>query len=663
MINWFCHMYPYGNLHELNLDWVIDTVKKGEKEIADFIGVNTIKYANPILWNITSQYEANTVVVDGQTGNAYISVKAVPSGVHLNRDEYWTQIYNYADVVDTLREQIAYNEGENTTATRPYSVNDLVFVNGNLYRVIHSMIAGDSFVVDSNVVDTTINVELGRLREDIEDEATTRENADDTLQGNIEAEANARENADDTLQGNIEAEASARESADDTLQGNIEAEASTRESADDELLNLITSIHMSIPSILDFGVENNGTTDNTNALNSLNSGIYYLPNGTYLYSDIVELENITLIGESVDGVIFENVASESIQEIHVTDSVLYNITFNDNSTIVNNSAVIRLLGNNSVVSKCKINLSNEGHIGVSVNTKGLIDNCVINGNTTALFGIYANTNTTSVKVTNSEIYGFWLNGIYTESKKLSVDNVHLHDNHYQVTPNGGGQICVTGESAGVATYNISNCFIESPSGTSTYAIETFNATGIITSNLLQGNTTAPTIRIQQSANDCIIGNTIMGGSRGIEIVGGATRKASTLIEGNTFANTIVCVYCADLVNGVVAIGNNTNNIPFYGGNSFKAFLNYQTNGSTLISNTTTNVATIDIPFDITRIGGGVMVDLTVYCNGQFYPILGRLTNAGFVPFIPSSTIGVSLSGTTLTITGVGSYIEVWYRFY
>ena len=225
MINWFCHMYPYGNLHELNLDWVIDTVKRGEKEIADFIGVNTIKYANPILWNITSQYEANTVVVDGQTGNAYISVKAVPSGVHLNRTEYWTQIYNYANVIDTLREQITYNEGESTTATRPYSVNDLVFVNGDLYRVIHSMIAGDSFVVDSNVVDTTINTELGRLREDIDDEANARESADDTLQANIEAEASARESADDTLQANIEMEASARNNEDVELNARIDSVA------------------------------------------------------------------------------------------------------------------------------------------------------------------------------------------------------------------------------------------------------------------------------------------------------------------------------------------------------------------------------------------------------------------------------------------------------
>ena len=235
MINWFNHMYPYGNLHELNLDWVIATVKNGEKEIADFIGINTIKYADPILWNIESQYEANTVVVDGQTGNAYISVKAVPSGVHLSREEYWTQIYNYADVVDTLREQIAYNEGESTTATRPYSIDNLVFVNGILYRVIAPMIAGDSFVADSNVVQTTINAEILRLHGFITDEVSSRQSADTTLQGNIDAEASARQSADTTLQGNINTEASARQSADTTLQANIEAEASARQSADTTL--------------------------------------------------------------------------------------------------------------------------------------------------------------------------------------------------------------------------------------------------------------------------------------------------------------------------------------------------------------------------------------------------------------------------------------------
>ena len=192
MINWFNHCYPYTNFHELNLDWVIMTVKKGEADIKDFIGLNTIKYADPILWDITRQYEANTVVVDPTTGNAYISTKAVPYGTHINNTDYWTQIYNYADVVDTLRDQIAYNEGLSTTATRAYSVGDLVFTNNLLYRVVAPMIAGDSFVPDSNVVKTTITDEIVNIN-------ATHE----SLQNAIEAEATARENADTVLQNAI----------------------------------------------------------------------------------------------------------------------------------------------------------------------------------------------------------------------------------------------------------------------------------------------------------------------------------------------------------------------------------------------------------------------------------------------------------------------------
>lgn len=195
--------YPNSNNEILNLDWLEYTVKHLSEEVKNFINLNTIKYADPILWDITMQYEANTVVVDGRTGNAYISTRAVPSGVQLNRTEYWTQIYNYADVVDTLREQIAHNEGESTTATIAYSVNDLVFVGGELYRVIAPMIAGDSFVVNSNVEKTTIENELERLQTNIGNEATARNNADILLQTNIDNEAIARANADNALRTEI----------------------------------------------------------------------------------------------------------------------------------------------------------------------------------------------------------------------------------------------------------------------------------------------------------------------------------------------------------------------------------------------------------------------------------------------------------------------------
>ena len=274
MINWFNHCYPYTNFHELNLDWVIYTVKKGEADIKNFIGLNTIKYADPILWDITRQYEANTVVVDPTTGNAYISTKAVPYGTHINNTDFWTQIYNYADIIDTLREQIAYNEGLSTTATRAYSVDDLVFTNNLLYRVVAPMIAGDSFVADSNVVKTTINDELLR-------ESASRKSADETLQDNIDAEVLAREGADDILQGNIDAEATAREDADGVLQDNIDAEVLAREGADNDIIDMINNLDVN--HVYNQSTPDSGLTSNI----GLKAGTYNITENTTINAQLV----------------------------------------------------------------------------------------------------------------------------------------------------------------------------------------------------------------------------------------------------------------------------------------------------------------------------------------------------------------------------------------
>ena len=62
--------YPYTDSGHYNSDWLIKVVKELINEIDNFVNLNKIKYANPIGWDITRQYETNTVVVDNRTGNA-----------------------------------------------------------------------------------------------------------------------------------------------------------------------------------------------------------------------------------------------------------------------------------------------------------------------------------------------------------------------------------------------------------------------------------------------------------------------------------------------------------------------------------------------------------------------------------------------------------------
>ena len=82
-------LYPYTNFHELNQDWILGILKKFENELKQAIDYKTIHYADPLQWNITTQYAPNTVVVDENTGIAYISKDAVPSGILLSDKNYW----------------------------------------------------------------------------------------------------------------------------------------------------------------------------------------------------------------------------------------------------------------------------------------------------------------------------------------------------------------------------------------------------------------------------------------------------------------------------------------------------------------------------------------------------------------------------------------------
>lgn len=191
--------FPYTNLHDLNLDWIVHELEKLTTDVQDFISINAIKYADPIQWDITSQYEKNTVVLD-KDGNAYLSVQPVPAGVSLDRTEYWTNIGNFSALWESVKQAITIpDEGHETTASAPRAVNDLVWVDGKLLEVLQPMIAGDKYVVGRNcrvysmqIMLTELHSSLGeflsslvQLDTAIQNEQTAREAADSTLEKKV----------------------------------------------------------------------------------------------------------------------------------------------------------------------------------------------------------------------------------------------------------------------------------------------------------------------------------------------------------------------------------------------------------------------------------------------------------------------------------------------
>lgn len=142
--------FPYTNFHELNLDWILSTIKELDSKIDEFVQTNVLTYADPIQWNITTQYAKNTVVV-GPDGTAYMSIAPVPTNILLTNTDYWQPIFNYAETVTVLKKQIAATDmGDSNSALVPVPLGRLFWRLNTLYRATKSLNPGDGFVLGVN---------------------------------------------------------------------------------------------------------------------------------------------------------------------------------------------------------------------------------------------------------------------------------------------------------------------------------------------------------------------------------------------------------------------------------------------------------------------------------------------------------------------------------
>jgi hypothetical protein len=342
------HKAPYTNFHDLNLDWIMDELNEFNTKLTNFVSLATIKYANPIQWDITSQYEANTVVVDSN-GNAYLSVQPVPSGVSLDRTEFWTKIGNFDELWADVKRAITPNdEGHSPTATAARAVNDLVWVNGALVRVTRAMIAGDAYVPGSNCVSSSTNEVLHYLitafNEGLSAEKTAREDADTQLQKDIDNETQARKDADTQLQTDIDNETQARKDADTQLQTDIGNETQARKEAIDDLKKSTVGLEVFITPEM-YGAKGDGSTDDTAAVqvafNAATANKPIILTGQYYCTETITVKrDTTVIGAAsrpravlIPYFIFSNTVNPAFSIVGAQDSsvdyggTLENVTF------------------------------------------------------------------------------------------------------------------------------------------------------------------------------------------------------------------------------------------------------------------------------------------------------------------------------------------------
>ena len=127
----FPNGYPWTDFHKMNMDWILKTIQEIVDEMNDFTQTNTIEFADPIEWNITTQYGANKIVIDPTTGIAYISKVAVPVGIDISNTDYWLSVIDLTTLInisafDTVSEMIncAYLKVGNSVLTKGYHTSN-----------------------------------------------------------------------------------------------------------------------------------------------------------------------------------------------------------------------------------------------------------------------------------------------------------------------------------------------------------------------------------------------------------------------------------------------------------------------------------------------------------------------------------------------------------
>lgn len=117
--------FPNTNFHELNLDWILSTIKKLCSELSDFKVINSIKWRGE--WDITKQYSIWSIV--DVNGNGYISIKNIPSGIEIDNENYWVLVANYSALyADFQNRVIALEENAKTLSKKPLQGKKIILV-------------------------------------------------------------------------------------------------------------------------------------------------------------------------------------------------------------------------------------------------------------------------------------------------------------------------------------------------------------------------------------------------------------------------------------------------------------------------------------------------------------------------------------------------------
>ena len=195
--------FPHTRNYDGDLGYVLKKIIELSEHYDMFFKYNSIKFADPLQWDITKQYEAYTIVFDYDSGYSYISRQAVPTGIGLNNPDFWVVvgpliIDSWArNEILTILSFIADIYESGTTASAVRTAGEYVVVNGNLYKTTTTINTGETYTNGINVTPITIET---MIHEIITSDMTPVINGINTSIGNINTSINTINHDIDNLE-------------------------------------------------------------------------------------------------------------------------------------------------------------------------------------------------------------------------------------------------------------------------------------------------------------------------------------------------------------------------------------------------------------------------------------------------------------------------------
>lgn len=99
--------YPRGNTDIINLDYILNELKRQGEKIESWIQFSQIKFADPIDWDINTTYKAYTIVL-APDFNSYISKRDVSGHAYIDytNTDFWYRIGNYNAQLENVQNHI-----------------------------------------------------------------------------------------------------------------------------------------------------------------------------------------------------------------------------------------------------------------------------------------------------------------------------------------------------------------------------------------------------------------------------------------------------------------------------------------------------------------------------------------------------------------------------